>query len=198
MIFTNYNHKNDLNVLQQSKVKAEGLQNAVNDYEKKYYILDNKLKSLMKELKSNQMIAGTVDVEGEGVSITLTDKKDASVGLGVVHDRDLTCIIYQMANTGVDAISVNGERIIASSGITASKNDMTLSINENKYNGPFTIKAIGKSDKLENSLRSNDYIKYRQLDGIQVKIEKEERLFIPKYKGNLSTKYAQPVLSGEN
>jgi hypothetical protein len=39
----------------------------------------------------------------------------------------------------------------------------------------------------------NNYIKYMQSCGIQAKIEKDERLIIPKYKGNLSIKYAQPV-----
>lgn len=160
---------------------------------------NSKYNELANELISNQIIAGTVDVQGKGVIITLTDSKkipnnaiDDKVNY-IVHDQDIIYIVNELENTGAEAISINDERLNSLSKIKAK--GMKIKINEHEYEPPFVIKAIGDPNSLASTLKSNENelnIK-KDMFGLGVKIEKSNKIFIPKYNGNINFKYAQPV-----
>ncbi|MGS0745807.1 M56 family metallopeptidase [Syntrophomonas erecta subsp. sporosyntropha] len=149
---------------------------------------------MLLDLKNNQMLAGTVDVEGPGIVVTLSDANtfsDGSPGL-LVHDSDIRMIIDELIVAEAEAISVNDERLIATSAIACKGN--SIQINNNPYPSPFIIKAIGNSEKMVKALEAKGGPTgfYREI-GLGITIEKSDMLSIPKYNGEAAFKYAKPV-----
>ena len=62
---------------------------------------------LDEELKKTQLILGTTDVVGEGVVVTLTDTEDHPI-----KAIDLIDLLNELRYAGVEAISINGIRVI--------------------------------------------------------------------------------------
>lgn len=64
----------------------------------------------------------------------------------MVHDEDLRRIINEMKNSGAEAISINDQRIVATTAIVCS--GAVATVNGVKLNSPFEIKAIGNKASL--------------------------------------------------
>lgn len=163
--------------------------------EENQLLKENALK-LQQQLKSYQMLAGITDVEGKGVIVTLsdktaTDKSDVNIK-ALVHDQDIRNIVNELTSAGVEAVSVNDERLIATIEIKAA--GPVILINNNRYSSPFVIKAIGNPEILERTLMLKGGIaEVLKWCGIVINIETSEKLTIPKYKGDLEFKYAQTM-----
>ena len=104
------------------------------------------------ELKRNNMIIGLTDVVGEGVTVTLRDNPNVTadsiseyddISFYLVHEEDIRSIVNELENAGAEAISINDQRVIATTSITCEGN--VISVNGQKVSSPFTIKAIGNS-----------------------------------------------------
>ena len=112
------------------------------------------------ELKNNNILLGLTDVTGPGMEIILKDNTNISSELLstqildmsklVVHNTDLTAIVNMLRHANAEAISINGQRIIATSAITCEGS--VIKINGEKITSPFTIKAIGPTDLFYGSL----------------------------------------------
>lgn len=151
---------------------------------------DDRSSQLLADLKTNQMLAGTVNVEGPGVVVTLTDG-DTDV-YSRVHDSDILFITNELMLAGAEAISVNDERMINNSGITCQGAHIT--VNGKPCDGPFVINAIGSSERMVNAMdKKGSYAGNIKVLGIGIKIEKSEKLTIPKYEGKVNFEYAKPV-----
>lgn len=163
--------------------------------ERNQLLEENALK-LQQQLKDYQMLAGITDVEGKGTIVTLNDntasdksKVDENI---LVRDIDIRNIINELTSAGVEAISVNDERLIATSEIKVAGS--VILINNNRYSSPFIIKAIGNPEILERTLKMKDgIIDILKACQIGVNIETSENLIIPRYKGDLEFEYAQPT-----
>ena len=95
------------------------------------------------EIKTGNKIIGLAEVNGPGVIITLADsKKDINSVLDpnslVVHDADVLSVINELENAGAEAISINEQRIIPTSGIVCGGN--IIDINQEKVEGKIKIK----------------------------------------------------------
>jgi len=152
---------------------------------------------LTEQLKRAELLAGNTAVHGPGVTVTLRDSVSANnTGIDenafVVHDSDLLRVINELRAAGAEAISLNGERVLATSEIRCA--GPTVSINNTRYAAPFVIKAIGDSATLEQSLtmRSGiiDELKNFEID---VTVVKEDDITVEASKSNLTYKYALPV-----
>ena len=146
------------------------------------------------EVKNNQMMAGTVDVEGPGIVVTLSDGNSSTKHepAFLIHDVDILNVINQLLAAGAEAISVNDERLIASSSIYAEGTKVI--INGNLYTSPFVIKSIGNTEKMLETLESKgSQVEVLRHFGQEITIEKSESLSIPKYAGEVNFKYAKPV-----
>lgn len=101
-------------------------------------------------------------------------------------------MINSLMVAGAEAISVNGERVINSSGIVCQ--GAQIEINGKPSDGPFVIKAIGSRERMVNDMdRKGSYAQNLEALGINIKIEKSEKLTIPKYEGKVDFEYAKPV-----
>lgn len=156
-------------------------------------------KILKEELNRAETIAGLTDVTGSGIIVTIKDGSSHNVGnivyddgYGIVHDTYLLTILNELRAAGAEALSLNDERILATSEIRCA--GPTVSINNTKQAAPFEIKVIGNPDTLENALRMpGGAIDEAGFYGIDVTIKKSNKLLIKKYTGASTFKYAQPV-----
>lgn len=151
------------------------------------------------ELKRAEMAAGLTDVTGSGITVTLKDGSNANnnvvggvvydEGYGIVHDSYVLMFLNELRAAGAEALSINGERILATSEIRCA--GPTISINNTKKAAPFEIKVIGDPDTLENALKMpGGAVDQSAFYGIDVSIKKSNKLMIEKYKGANTYKYA--------
>lgn len=154
-----------------------------------------------KEVENIKMGAGIVDLKGPGVKVTIDDsqkiaKPGENPNLYVIHDDDLLKIINELRAAGAEAISVNGQRLIATSEIRCA--GPTLSVNNTRYTPPYEILAIGDPKTLDNALKMRGgIVETLRFWGIQVAISKTEQVIVPAYKSSFRFDYAQPIASGE-
>lgn len=156
--------------------------------------------SANKESENIKMGAGIVSVEGPGLVVTIDDSKRLSKpgenpNLYLIHDEDMLKVINELWAAGAEAISINGQRLIATSEIRCA--GPTLSVNNTRYSPPYEILVIGEPQTLENSLKMRGgVIETLQFWGIQVTVKKQDIVQLPAYKGTFRFEYAKPVKEG--
>lgn len=164
------------------------LKQKINDFTKNTNNITEANKQMKDEMVLYRMALGKVDLEGEGIEITLNDSGGEFTGtvkgynsvMEMIHDHDLRYVLNALKSAGAEAISVNGQRIISNSEIYC--NAEFILINGIKTGAPFNIKAIGDEDKLKSymladggylkflELRSNGNIKFKLSTNSDVKI----------------------------
>lgn len=156
---------------------------------------------LSKEIENVKMGAGVTPLKGPGVVVTIDDSKRQSKtgenpNLYLIHDDDLLKVINELWAASAEAISINEQRLIASSEIRCA--GPTLSVNNTRYSPPYEITAIGDPKNLENALKMRGgVVETLQFWGIQVSIKKLDEVNVPGYKGTFRFEYAHPVKEGE-
>ena len=144
-----------------------------------------------------KMKAGLTALEGSGVIVRMDDSNiSAKIGenpnLYVIHDEDILRIINELRAAGAEAISINGQRIIATSEIRCA--GPTLSVNNVRSAPPFEIIAIGDIKSLENSIKMRGGVEDAlKVWGIQIDIMTLDNVYIPPYNGNFRHVYAKVV-----
>ena len=118
---------------------------------------ENSSEILTDILLHRKMQAGYQKVKGKGVIIELMDSED-EVGDGenpnnlLIHDQDILILLNDLKVAGAEALSVNGQRIVAESEVKCS--GATITINGTTYGQPFIVKAIGDPKQLEAAVLS--------------------------------------------
>lgn len=141
-------------------------------------------------------------VQGPGIIMILNDsQREVAEGEDVawylIHDLDILEIVNELRIAGAEAISINGERVTATTSIRCG--GPTINIDGKRHAVPFIIRAIGDPKTLEASaLAPESYIKlYMEYTGIQVEIQKVENLIIDGYNGRDTFKYLRKSEGGE-
>lgn len=148
----------------------------------------------MDELK---MKAGLTALEGSGVIVRMDDSnstfsRDENPNLYVIHDEDILRIVNELRAAGAEAISINGQRLIATSEIRCA--GPTLSVNNVRSAPPYEIIAIGDRNSLENSIKMRGGVEDAlKIWGIQIDVQTLDRVYIPPYTGNFRYVFAQVV-----
>ncbi len=154
---------------------------------------DNENSSLLeKEQEQINLALGKDDVQGEGIVITLNNVDDVEPK---INAEDLLVIVNQLKNAGAEAISINDERIINMSdvvNINLEEGEFFVKVNGQRKLAPYIIKAIGNQAYLEGAIlgnggRADDL----QTIGHEVSIQKDRKVEITKYNGEITTKYIQ-------
>lgn len=148
------------------------------------------------QIKQGNKVIGLTEVTGPGVIVTLSDsKKDASSVLNpstlLVHDVDILGVVNELKNAGAEAISINEQRIVPTTGISCGGN--IIDINGEKVGAPFVIKAIGLSEQLAGLSRPGGYLEILKNASIGADVKKSNSITIPKYTGVINYEYAQTV-----
>ncbi len=153
-------------------------------------------RSVIEELNRTRVLAGMTEVSGEGVIVILDDGKEIDASgekFVIVHDSDIRMVLCELAAAGAEAMSINGQRIVATTAVRCVGN--TVMTNDVKIAPPFEILAIGNSDTLEAAINikggAADYLKGW---GLNISTKKSDSLSIPRYLGVMNMKYAKPVI----
>ena len=100
-------------------------------------------------------------------------------------------IVNELKNSGAEAISINGERILFNTSITCI--GTVIQVNNKRLNSPYVIQAIGNQDTLNAVDRLGSYIDYYIKPYLEFDMVKSNHIEIPKYTGVYNPKYIQPV-----
>jgi uncharacterized protein YlxW (UPF0749 family) len=142
-----------------------------------------------------KMGAGVIALSGPGVVVTIDDSKRAAKpgenpNLYLIHDDDVLKVINELRAAGAEAISINGQRLIATSEIRCA--GPTLSVNNTRSAPPIEIKSIGDAATMENALKMRGgIVETLQFWGIQISIKTSEDVKIPAYKGTFNFDHAR-------
>ena len=157
---------------------------------------NDELKAKEEEIKDGNKILGLEDVTGPGVIIKITDaKKDFNSMLDpssfIVHDLDILNVINELKNAGAEAISINDQRLVPTSGIICGGN--IIIVNKEKVGAPFIIKAIGLPEQLAALNRINGCLDILKSYGIGAELRQVNNLTIPKYSGTIKYDFAKTI-----
>ena len=137
------------------------------------------------EIKNNQKNLGLTEISGPGYIISLDEKKDIkiddvlNINGYIVHEEDLLYIVNELFNAGADAVSINNQRIVSTTSILCDGN--IIRINGKMVGTPITIKAIGYPERIDGALnRPGGYLQLMANDGVEVYVEKSEKITIIK------------------
>lgn len=167
----------------------------------------NRYRSRIAELKDP---AGLVPRSGAGVTVTLTDSdpeladeaaEDADSGLDVnwflVHQQDIQAVVNAMWKGGAEAVTVQGKRIISTTGIKCIGNSVTLQ--GRPYSPPYVITGVGDQGELITAIQEDSYLQeYRAQSerpdiAIGWELTLEDEVTAPAYDGLLDLSYAEPI-----
>lgn len=144
--------------------------------------------------------AGMTGVRGPGVVATLTDSSLARSPRGdpndlVVHESDLQGVINALWAGGAEAMSVNGQRILATTAIRCVGN--TLLLHQGVYSPPYVIRVVGDGDRLRTSVERDPAVDVFRLAAEEYQlgftVVEEDDVAIPAYRGPELLLTAQPA-----
>ncbi len=195
----------------QEKRAVEQLEEEIRQLRQRTTDLENALASGTKQtellnasLQEAKMLAGLVEVEGPGIELVLRDStrkptpgsvESVLPDLFIIHDYDLLRVVNELRQSGAEAVSINGQRIVASTGIRCV--GPVIYINDVKMASPFTILAIGDPQTLEGALLTPGGVlaDILEVDPKMVEIKRHEKVRVPAFSGSTRFRYAQPVTS---
>ncbi len=135
----------------------------------------SKISALLKEeLDRTKIIAGLVSVKGSGIILSIADDEVFDVS-----DSNILYVLNELRASDVQAISVNNERIIATSEVRKAGN--YIMINGRQMVSPFVIKAIADPLKLEHALRIMDGAveRLQNIYYLNVDLKQSDNIIIP-------------------
>jgi uncharacterized protein YlxW (UPF0749 family) len=107
----------------------------------------------------------------------------------LIHDEDIDRVINETRASGSEAISVNGQRVVALTAIRCA--GPVVLVNGVPTTPPVVIKAIGDPDTLLNALNMRGGVldMMRRFDPAMVKIDKVKLLHLQAYEGSTTMHY---------
>lgn len=148
-----------------------------------------------------ELASGLTAVRGPGVTVTLDDapQRPGRPPLSdnpndwVVHEQDLQAVVNALRVGGAEAISLMGERIIATSAVRCVGN--TVLLHGKLYSPPFVVTAIGDPDALRDALASEPGVAYFRtfVDrfGLGYTVRTERSVELPPYTGTLELPHVE-------
>lgn len=163
--------------------QLEDINKRIEEYDKT--IEDNEAASELidEELKESNILVGKTDVYGEGVVITLS-----STDTFQIYSQILLELVNELRYSGAEAISINEVRILPTTEIV----DLTsISVNQQRVQEPYIIKAIGDSEYIYSilNLKGSGFVDIYAKQGLNVSVEKNKKVEIPKYNGEFEINY---------
>lgn len=141
---------------------------------------------VQEELEQTNTLLGLTDVEGEGIVVTLKSGEDVAA----ISADDLLIIVNALKFAGAEAISINDERIVNTTDIVNILDGSFIKVNGQRILEPYVIKVIGNQSHLESAITGNGgKIDELQTLGHTATIEKDNKITITKYNGEVETKY---------
>lgn len=142
---------------------------------------------------------GLTAVRGPGLEVILDDSSGAPAGVNVdpnqllVHQSDLQAVVNALWAGGAEAMSISGQRVIATSAVRCV--GPTLLLNGEVYSPPYRVAAIGPSATMQKELTASPGVTlFREAAGyygLGYTVEVENSIVVPAYRGTLGLSYAR-------
>lgn len=162
------------------------------------------LTKLQEQVADLQVAAGLVELQGPAVKVTLDDAppdQEVPEGLNltandlVVHQQDLQAVVNALWRGGAEGITLQGQRIVATTGIKCVGN--TVLLQGVPYSPPYEIVAVGDQASLVSAVNSTEYIdfykQYVERVNLGWEMETPDEATLPAFEGALDLEYAQAV-----
>lgn len=148
---------------------------------------NNQSKVLNDSLQESKLFAGLTDVEGPGVTVTLTDSQKENTAFAqidrIIHDVDVLKVVNELWASGAEAIEVNGHRVVGSTSFRCV--GPVIHVDGVPIASPVKVRAIGDPKTLEGGLNLPGGVleELRQLDPEMVKMEAVQNHHFKAYSG---------------
>lgn len=143
--------------------------------------------------------AGLRPVQGPGIVVVLNDAEETDQNAGVdanqlvVHQSDLQAVVNALWAGGAEAMTVAGQRIIATSAVRCVGN--TLLLNGDVYSPPYRVAAIGPYGAMQRQLNASPgvrlFVQAASFYGLGYSTESQSTLHLPAYTGSVALAYAR-------
>ncbi len=155
--------------------------------------------SMTDALQQAGMEASTVAVSGPGIRVTLDDApldvKPAGVDDDalIVHQQDIQAVVNAMWRGGAEAMTIQGQRVVATTGIKCVGNSVVL--HGVPYAPPYVIEAIGDTDRMDKAVETSEqvaiYLQYVTAYGLGYSFERVTAIEAPAFSGAIGLRQAQ-------
>lgn len=157
-----------------------------------------KLDALLKKVSDLEPAMGLTAVQGPGLRVTLEDAPrtghdpDIDPNYLVVHQQDIQAFVNALWAGGAEAISLQGQRLMATTGITCVGNSVVL--DGVAYSPPYVIEAIGDtrgmSQAINQSPETSTYVDYVRSYNLGLRVEPLERIKVKAYANPVALSHA--------
>ena len=128
-------------------------------------------------IKKYDTYLGNTDIYGEGLVITYIPTNNQEMSAVA---EDIRYIVNELKNVGVEAISINGQRLVNNSSIVDIKNK--IQVNNEELKAPYKIEVIGDSTMINNGItRPGGIIDLLKLNGVKITIDLKDNIQINRY-----------------
>ena len=149
--------------------------------------------------------AGLTPRSGPGITVTLSDAPESVINsttqdlnLLIVHQQDIQAVVNAMWKGGATAVTVQGQRIVTTTGIKCEGNSVQLQ--GVPYPQPYVISAVGDQGDLLASIADRRLprgLPRRRPSEPDISVgwdlETEDLVTAPAYDGLLDINYAKPL-----
>ena len=179
------------------------LQSQVSALTKQAGQADSSVAAAQARLSALAGAGGLTGLQGPGIEVVLDDAPpsvvaspaDAGVDPNelVVHQSDLQAVVNALWAGGADAMTIAGQRVVATSAVQCVGN--TLLLNGEVYSPPFRVAAIGPyrtmKQRLDLSPGVKLFVQAAGYYGLGYTVESVDRLDLPPYVGSVGLNYAR-------
>lgn len=197
-----------IEVVSTEKAKVENLQRQTTRLQQQVDDLSagingDQLKALQHRVDTVEIPAGVRSLTGPGIVVTLSDAPhgepapdNADPNLLVVHQQDIQAVANALWTGGADGISLQGNRIISTTGIKCVGN--TVVLQGVPYAPPYRIVAVGNVTDMYRALVASPEVQnYRDYVSppynLGWSVRSKETLAVPSYAGPVDLQFAQPA-----
>ena len=154
---------------------------------------------LLGEVRRLEPTTGLTALKGPGVRVTLTDAPrdgdDPAIDPNflVVHQQDIQAYVNALWAGGAEAVSLQGQRIMATTGIKCVGN--TVVLDGVPYSPPYVIEAIGPTGEMNSAMRrspdTSSYADYARTYDLGLEIEQLGTVTIDAYANPIALSHAR-------
>ncbi len=165
------------------------------EYEKAAAVNRTATAGVNRQLQDLRALVGLTALEGPGLVVTLNDStRPATPGEDpnktILHYTDIAGVVSELWAAGAEAIAVNGERVMSSTGINCV--GTTILCNTKRMAPPYVITAVGDPRGLEAYLRRPGVsLEMLAAFDFPIRLAPYPRVHVPPYRGTFHFEYAE-------
>jgi uncharacterized protein YlxW (UPF0749 family) len=148
-----------------------------------------------RQLQDLRAQVGLTALRGPGLVVTLNDSTRPPMpgedpNKTILHYSDIAGVVAELWAAGAEAVAVNGERVVTSTGINCV--GTTILCNTKRMAPPFVITAIGDPGRLEQYLRRpGGSLEMLAAFDFPIRLAPYPSVDVPPYRGTFNFEYAR-------